>query len=197
MNSASTAISPREKLISSASRQFFHFGYRGVGIDKIIKDASIAKATFYAHFPSKEALYTEVLKKTSDDSIAFFLTFAQSRNDPLDKFLAPIDFLLQFLPDAGFRGCPFINMTAEIYDFSARARQIGREHYEKYRGHITQFARELADANPVQYKHLRRDAIADQYMTIYTGALALTALWQKNTPLHSAKELVLALARYP
>ena len=46
----------RERIIETALNLFYNQGYLATGINQIISESNIAKATFYAHFPSKEAL---------------------------------------------------------------------------------------------------------------------------------------------
>lgn len=53
---ASKRVSARERILRTASTLFNAHGIRGVGIDRIIDEAKVAKATLYAHFPSKDAL---------------------------------------------------------------------------------------------------------------------------------------------
>ena len=51
-----TASSARSRLLDTATRLFYAQGIHAVGIDRIIAEAGVAKATFYNHFPSKDDL---------------------------------------------------------------------------------------------------------------------------------------------
>ncbi len=51
----------RLKILDAARRLFNLNGYNGVGIDAIMAEAGLTRGGFYAHFDSKEALFTEVL----------------------------------------------------------------------------------------------------------------------------------------
>ncbi len=42
-----------EQILSVASDLFYREGIRAVGIDRIIEEASVAKATLYRHFPPR------------------------------------------------------------------------------------------------------------------------------------------------
>ena len=46
----------RRRLLDTATRLFYAEGIRAAGIDRIIAEAGVAKATFYNHFPSKDDL---------------------------------------------------------------------------------------------------------------------------------------------
>jgi AcrR family transcriptional regulator len=47
---------PRDRIIDTALRLFYEQGYLATGINQIIAESQVAKATFYSHFPSKENL---------------------------------------------------------------------------------------------------------------------------------------------
>lgn len=53
----------RLKILDAARRLFNLNGYNGVGIDAIMAEAGLTRGGFYAHFDSKEALFTEVLER--------------------------------------------------------------------------------------------------------------------------------------
>ncbi len=53
----------RDRLLATAGQLFAERGYECVGINEVIEKADIAKATFYQHFPSKEALCSEWLRQ--------------------------------------------------------------------------------------------------------------------------------------
>jgi len=50
-----------ERIVLAASRIFREQGYRGTGVDAAMKAAGMTAGGFYAHFPSKEALFAESL----------------------------------------------------------------------------------------------------------------------------------------
>lgn len=51
----------RDRLLDTATRLFYAEGIHTVGIDRIIAEAGIAKATFYRHFRTKEDLVVAYL----------------------------------------------------------------------------------------------------------------------------------------
>lgn len=52
----------RAHIIEAARRLFNRHGFEGVGIDAIMAEASLTRGGFYAHFPSKAALYAEAVR---------------------------------------------------------------------------------------------------------------------------------------
>jgi AcrR family transcriptional regulator len=51
----------REQILSAARRVFAKKGYAGGSISDVIKEAKIARGTFYLHFESKKEVFGEVL----------------------------------------------------------------------------------------------------------------------------------------
>ncbi len=59
----------RRRLIDSAARHFAEHGLAGANINRISVDAGFARGTVYNYFPSKEALFAEVLGVGSEETI--------------------------------------------------------------------------------------------------------------------------------
>ena len=114
-------MSPRQRLLDTATRLFYAEGIRAVGIDRIIAEAGIAKATFYNHFASKDDLvlaYIEEQDRIGRDAVA-----ALPRQPPR-KMLAAIVGRISTAAVAGdFRGCPFLNAAAEYPDPASPVRR--------------------------------------------------------------------------
>lgn len=53
---AETPAPARERILDAAGALFYRDGFRAVGVDRVIAEAGVAKATFYRHFPSKDDL---------------------------------------------------------------------------------------------------------------------------------------------
>ncbi len=58
----------KERILETAGKLFFQHGYSEVGINEIIAKAETAKASFYQHYPSKEALCEAWLSNVHDRS---------------------------------------------------------------------------------------------------------------------------------
>ena len=51
----------RDRILETAYELFARHGIQAIGVDEIIRQAGVAKATFYHHFPSKDDLVLEFL----------------------------------------------------------------------------------------------------------------------------------------
>ncbi|MEM9457778.1 MAG: TetR/AcrR family transcriptional regulator [Myxococcota bacterium] len=59
----------RARLLDSAARHFAEHGFSGANINRISLDAGCAKGTIYNYFPSKEALFGEILGGGSGETV--------------------------------------------------------------------------------------------------------------------------------
>lgn len=117
----------RERLLSMAMEIFYADGIRTVGIDRIIAEVGVTKATFYRHFPSKGDLVLAYLR-TAHTAIRQELESIAGSGDRFDLLRAVAGGVAQDVCRPGFRGCAFINAGAEYADSSSPIRQMVQEH---------------------------------------------------------------------
>ena len=102
----------RKRILEAASRLFKQRGYDGVGIDEIMAAASMTAGGFYAHFPSKRALFAEVVKHLpTRDQIR-----EASATMPADQALRSVmeRYLSGYHRDSVGEGCPVAPLAASI-----------------------------------------------------------------------------------
>lgn len=54
--------SKKNDILVCAARLFNQYGFKAIGIDRIIEESQIAKMTMYHHFSSKDEIILEVLE---------------------------------------------------------------------------------------------------------------------------------------
>ncbi|WP_284328734.1 TetR/AcrR family transcriptional regulator [Demequina litorisediminis] len=59
---ASAADGPRDRLLATASALFYEEGIHAIGIDRIVSEAGVPRATLYRHFAGKEGLVLAYLR---------------------------------------------------------------------------------------------------------------------------------------
>ncbi|MFX3631427.1 MAG: TetR/AcrR family transcriptional regulator [Candidatus Pristimantibacillus sp.] len=114
---------PREtvknQILQVASDLFYREGIRAVGIDRIILESGVAKASFYRNFVSKDELVAVYLdyhqELNTKDLEDIQLQFPDSSAMQLH---AVIDKLVEKMNTPGYRGCPFVNTAVEFPDSS-------------------------------------------------------------------------------
>ena len=126
----------RERLLHTASDLFYREGIHAVGVDRIIAEAGVTRATFYRHFPSKEDL-VEAYLGVEDATIRDAFARAREVTDEPHALLGlVIDGLADDVARLHTRGCPFINAAAEYPDPASGIRQAVGEHREWFRGEL-------------------------------------------------------------
>ncbi len=108
------AVSARQRILDVAYRLFYARGIRAVGVDLLVAESGVAKATFYKHFPTKDALVLAYLDRVDDDWTGQLHSAAAAAGDaPADQLVGLFDALTTACGRDGYRGCGFINAAAE------------------------------------------------------------------------------------
>ena len=170
MSSGSTTSSARERLLAAADRLFYEQGVNSVGIDRVIEEAGVAKASLYSIFGSKEQLVVAYLRGRLERQREHTMSAIAKLDTPRDRILAAFDALDGLIHEPPFNGCAFINASAEAQDDSAIA-QAARESLVWSRGLFTDLARDLGAANP--------EGLARQLVMLYYGALIAARMDQE------------------
>ncbi|MEV1175146.1 TetR/AcrR family transcriptional regulator [Nonomuraea sp. NPDC049784] len=116
----------RTRVLETATRLFYAEGVHTVGIDRIIAEADVAKATFYHHFPSKDDLVRAYVAEQS--SLQRALVATMPAGSPRERLQAIFAYMCDFGAGPGYRGCPFVNTAAEYPDPAHPVRQAIAEH---------------------------------------------------------------------
>jgi len=186
MNANATATDVRQRILESAMDLFYRQGFRATGINQIITESGVAKASFYAHFPSKNDLLYEYAKEMAKRDFAEIQQEVDALPTPRERFFGPLQVLVPWFQQTGWRGCPFQNLMPEIPVDDQRARAVTRQHKVTYRNYFRQLAADLAASEP-ELNQLDCDAVADAYLIIFEGVLATAVGYQDAWPLQTAK----------
>jgi AcrR family transcriptional regulator len=138
-----TEPNARRRILAAASQLFYQHGIRATGIDKIISQSGVAKATFYRQFPSKDALLVAWLRQPETRWLDWIRVEVEARAEsPANRLLTFFDVLLEWLEQDDFRGCAFLNAAAEIPQHDHPARQVIREHLQEIQDYLRRTVRE-------------------------------------------------------
>jgi len=116
MTTGTTAPSStaRSRILDTATRLFYAHGLRAVGVDTIIAESGVAKATFYKHFPAKDDLIAAYLDVVDEMWTGQLHRAAEAAGPaPADQLVGLFDALGSACRRDGYRGCGFINAAAE------------------------------------------------------------------------------------
>jgi AcrR family transcriptional regulator len=138
------ATPARQRLLDTATRLFYAEGIRAVGIDRIIAEADVAKATFYNHFPSKDDLVVAYIEE--QDRLGREATSALPKQPPRKMIAAILERISDAVVGEDYRGCPFLNAAAEYPDPKSPVRQAIDARRAWYHGVLGRLL--LADGDP-------------------------------------------------
>lgn len=169
----------RTQLLAAASRLFYTQGYTATGINQIIAEAGVAKASFYQHFPAKELLLEAYLEQAIAAAFERLRAHIATITGAREQVLACFTLLVDSMESHDFRGCRFQNMLPEVPASSPRVHELIRQHSVLMRDY---FAELLTPTN--------QQAAADAIVLVYEGALISCQIYGTLAPIETAKQLV-------
>lgn len=105
---------PKERIVEKASILFHQQGYNSTGINQIISEANVAKASFYHHFKSKDDLCIEFLNRRHKYWFDELSNYTSKSSKLKTKIISAFDFIIYMNEKENFRGCSFLNILSEI-----------------------------------------------------------------------------------
>src|ERR1044072_8337022 len=104
----------RQRLVTPAIHIFYADGIHSVGVDRIIAEAKVTRATFYRHFPSKDDLVVAYLHEVHQLERGAVTAALAAHATAAESLLAIADGIAANIQSGGFRGCAFLNAAAEF-----------------------------------------------------------------------------------
>ena len=143
---------PVDRILSAAYELFSCRGIRDVGINELISRSGVAKATFYRHFPSKDALVLAFLALRDQVwTVDLIVSEARRRGStPEEQLLAVFDVFGDWFRRDDFEACTFINVLLEMGpEHPLGKASIG--YLSRIRGHIQVLAEEAGLSRPEEF----------------------------------------------
>lgn len=131
------------RILSTANRLFYDESIRGVGIDRLIKESRVTKATFYKHYGSKDRLILEYVNGRHRAEVVNLTRIVSDSSDPAMALRAVIDDIAAQLQAPDFRGCAFINAAAEFGDPEHPVREAVSAHRDWYTHALADLLKDL------------------------------------------------------
>lgn len=156
-----------ERILTTADELFYREGVRAVGIQRVIEEAGIAKASLYAHYASKDDLVAACMEKRAQSTRdAIDAVLAAAPADPRGKLLALFDFQYRAATDPNFHGCPVQKTTTEITEPEHPARAVAARHRQWLFALFGSLVKEAKLTSP--------DYVAGTLIVLFDGAMAAT-----------------------
>ena len=186
MNSMKTQkqSDPRRRILEVADRLFYADGVRATGTEKIMSLAEVAKATFYRHFESKDALVLAYLENR-DRALWDYLSHPTPPRD-LREALTKFEQMANW-PE--IIGCPFLRIASEYPDTAHPYHRLAIEHQNKILDYLTDLLKPFAID--------KRAAAA--ILSVIDGAFSIRMLYgnSKVVPILSPAEAILKSFQRP
>ena len=178
--------STRDHIIQTASDLFYEKGYNLTGINEIIAESGIAKATLYSHFRSKEELLLAYLEAKDEELLKNLSTFCESRPAGDSRLVAVLEFLIPFFNKEYFNGCWCVRSIAEVPRENEKVRKKIRAGKQKLRNYLQQ----LVQDNKPQLNAEEQEALSNQLYLLYEGAITESHLQDAEWPIQTSIDLL-------
>ncbi|UCZ61969.1 TetR/AcrR family transcriptional regulator [Mycolicibacterium phocaicum] len=173
---------PAQRLLDTASNLFAAQGIRAVGIDTILREAGVAKASLYSSYGSKDALVIAYLNRLDQADRNRWESKTSGTDDPVDKLLSFFDLAAAAARKRQFRGCLYANAATE---FPGDTLEPVRAHRLWMRRLLTELLRDVEVPDAA--------AVAQRIQLIYDGALTASKLERSAAPITLARQMALEL----
>ena len=175
----------RNPIIKTASSLFYKNGYNSTGINEIISEAGIAKATLYNHFKSKEDICLAYLRFKDESFLTDIEAFTSSKPKGKSQVLALFGFLELFFQTKDFNGCWCVKTVSEIQS----SNEVIRDEIQKQKNALIQFISKLVANNLEKIKSEEINSLSRKIYLMYESAVSESHLHQTDWPIKEAKNL--------
>ena len=127
MPTVDRGVHPKVRLLETASRLFYAEGIHAVGVERLVSEAAVTRATFYRHYPTKDDLVAAYLAETSRQ-IRAAVAAARAGRPPREGLAETMAVVGDATCGEDFRGCQFLNAAAEYPDPRHRVRAVVDDH---------------------------------------------------------------------
>jgi len=172
---------PKQRLLETATALFYNQGYHATGINQVIEEAGVARASLYTHYESKEALLLAFLHQRHIDWMDGLRRFTDKVTKPKDKIAAAFDFLLDNNEREHFRGCAFLNILSETTDNDTAVLTVIQDHKKDLRAFLGEVLTK------------EKQLVKDHVYLLFESAIVESQLYRNQWPVQEGKKMVLGL----
>ena len=178
----------KEKILATAVQLFYSRGINNVGIDEIIKVSGVAKMSLYNHFKSKDDLIVAFLERINSQWFQWIKDSVEKQETkPEQRLLLFFDVLEEWFQTLEFRGCPFINTTAEISD----AEHIAYKCALDFKQGLLDYIQELVKLSG----YIDTNGLSSQILLLVDGAIIRAAMTKQAGSAKLAKQACISILK--
>lgn len=171
--------SPKERIIVTTFELFARQGYNSTGINQIVAEANVAKASFYQYFKSKEDLCVEFLNVRHNYWFNELNRFVSKEKDIRSKLISSFDFLIYMNQKENFRGCSFLNILSEISSDNVKILNVIQNHKKDLRNYFSEL---------IEDKDL-----SDHVYLLFESSIIESQLFRSNELIEKSKKIITPL----
>jgi AcrR family transcriptional regulator len=175
---ATGAVPPAQRLLDTAAELFADQGIRAVGIDQILREAGVAKASLYSTYGSKDALVIAYLADLDQADRNRWGQAVAAVDDPVRRILTFFDLASGAAIRRNYRGCLYANAATE---YPGVELEPVRAHREWLRATVAALLEQAGVTPP--------DTLARHLQLLYDGALLGSKLDRSTEPIAAARAL--------
>jgi AcrR family transcriptional regulator len=153
----------KERILSASQQLFRDQGINCTGMDQLCGVAAVSKRTLYQHFPGKDELIAEHLRRFDPGLMPE--VFDRADLTPRERLLAVFDIHPPL--------CPFIAAAVEIHDPDHPARVYARDYKTALAARLAETAREAGATNA--------EPLGEQLALLLDGAAARSRVLDTST----------------
>ncbi|MEX3655987.1 TetR/AcrR family transcriptional regulator [Mycolicibacterium fortuitum] len=172
------AVPPAQRLLDTAAELFASQGIRAVGIDQILREAGVAKASLYSTYGSKDALVITYLTDLDHADRNRWEQAVAGVHDPVRRILTFFDLAVGSATRRDYRGCLYANAATE---YPGVELEPVRAHRKWLRATLTSLLKQAGVDSPT--------ALARNIQLLYDGALLGSKLERSTKPITAARTL--------
>ena len=183
---------PAERLLDAAADLFDREGIRAVGVDRLVAEADVARASLYQNFGSKDALVLawltrrdELDRAAYDRALRAAARDADAPADPATRIRIFFDLAAASMRRRHFRGCLYVNALTEFPDDDHTVHALVTEHRRWMREEIADAAAMAGVPDPA--------TLAASIQLIYDGGLVGAKTARSEEPVRLAEQLATSL----
>jgi AcrR family transcriptional regulator len=185
---------PKERIMETATKLFHRQGYQATGINQVVQEAEVARASLYQHYESKEKLCMAFLKRRHIYWFDRLKEFTDRVEGSKQKVLAAFDFLYSMNEKEDYSGCAFLNILSEITVKDREILAIIQDHKRDLRKYLA----DLISGTPVPGIPVRGtpkpqripDTVKDHVYLLFESAIIESRLFRQQWPVTEAKKIV-------
>jgi AcrR family transcriptional regulator len=166
----------RKQLLTASFELFAEIGYGKITMRQLAQKLGISTGTLYHYFPSKEAIFLQLVEELAHRDISNFMIQAES---------VP--------PDIRSRVRAILNFTKENRDYFSKQLMIGMDYYQQQVGETDVLKEDLSKSYITVFEQLDRETIItiNEYLQVsnyaigefiltFVNGLLLCQLYQPN-----------------